>query len=253
MQTLSGQKCVEYYNLIGNHLRFLAKIQNEHFTSVAVSRDYWIHLCNSNFLFLFYILLEFDQPVQWTFSFLNLWEKLRQFWKFSFCSCCRIPPKCNSLFFPFPLLPQMTCTFSSVCVNLRPAFLHGMNKAGVETEGPDGVVNSLGPTSPLGVNFTPGGQLHPWGSTSPLGANFTPGGQLHPWGPTSPLGANFISGGQLYLWGPTSSLGPNFSPAEIKNDFWSNFSRRDQRLVFYRPFYHRCALWCKIIPEGVRP
>jgi hypothetical protein len=24
--------------------------------------------------------------------------------------------------------------------------------------------------------------LHPWGITSPLGANFTPGGQLHPWG-----------------------------------------------------------------------
>jgi hypothetical protein len=41
---------------------------------------------------------------------------------------------------------------------------------------------------------------HPWGHSSPLGANFSPGGQLLPWGPTSPLGANFSPLGQLQQW-----------------------------------------------------
>jgi hypothetical protein len=60
-----------------------------------------------------------------------------------------------------------------------------------------------GISSPLGDNFTPGGQLHPWGTTSPLG------GQLHPWGTTSPLW------GQRLPWGKTSPLGGN-----IKDDGW---------------------------------
>jgi hypothetical protein len=62
--------------------------------------------------------------------------------------------------------------------------------------------------------------LHTWGITSPLGANFTSGGQLHPWGPTSPLGAtsplgdNFTPGGQLKPWGSNFAPGPG---GEVKN------------------------------------
>jgi hypothetical protein len=67
-------------------------------------------------------------------------------------------------------------------------------------------------SSPLGDDFTLGGQLYPWGSTLPLGANFTPGGQLYPWGPTLPLGFNFTPGGQLYPWDSTLHLGANFTP-----------------------------------------
>jgi hypothetical protein len=52
-------------------------------------------------------------------------------------------------------------------------------------------LTSRGKNSPLGDNFTPGGQLRPWGTTSPLGDNFAPGGQFRPWGQfkKGPLGS----------------------------------------------------------------